>query len=178
MTDLTAEGAGVGTVPSMLRKLVATLVVVSVGLLVAAGPASAATGPQTFRLVFTGDPAPGLVGKAVATGLVNAIGTDTAVDQPTGADVITLPKGSITFIATAPPGGITFNPATCVVRFNVVGGSYLVVGGTGAYQGASGSGTYAAKGVEVFNRLNGACDTTSVRSFVLSFVLTGPLTIP
>jgi len=162
----------------MLRRIVAIIAAASIGLLVAAGPASAVTGAETIRIVFNGDPNAGLVGTAVATGVVNAVGTDTAVAQPPGADVITLPKGSITFIGTAPPNGVTFDPVTCVVRFKIVGGTYIVVGGTGAYVGASGNGTYTANGTEVFKKINGVCDTTKVRSFVIVFTLTGPLTLP
>ncbi len=148
-----------------------------VGMLVAAGPASAATGTETFRIIFNGDPNTTLVGTAVATGLIDAVGTDTAVDQPPGADVIALPKGSITFVATAPSGGITFDPATCVARINIVDGSYVIVGGTRAYRHVSGSGTYTATGAEVFKKVNGAC-TTDVRTFIVAFTLTGPLTLP
>jgi len=161
----------------MLKKLIATMAAASTGLLLAAGPAAAATGAETFRIVFNGDPNTGLVGRAVATGLVNAVGTDTAVAEPPGADTITLPKGTITFVGVAPSGGITYDPTTCVARINITAGTYTVVGGTGAYQGASGSGTYTARGAEVFKRVSGACSLTDVRSFVATFVLTGPLTI-
>ncbi len=143
----------------------------------AAGPASAATGTETIRILFNGDPNAPLVGKAFATGIVNAVGTDMAVAEPLGADVITLPQGTITFIGTAPPGGITFDPATCVARINIVGGSYVVVDGTGAYRHASGNGTYTVHGAEVFKKSNGACSTSDVQTFVAAFTLTGPLTV-
>ncbi|MGI9080503.1 MAG: hypothetical protein ACR2GF_06770 [Acidimicrobiales bacterium] len=51
------------------------------------------------------------------------------------------------------------------------------MGGTGAYQGASGGGTYAAQAVEIFRRTSAGC-SSDVRSLVATFTLSGPLTLP
>jgi len=67
------------------------------------GPASAATGTQSFRFLFRGDPQAGAVGTVVATGVINGVGTDRAVSftpNPDGTvtdtDVVTLPAGTLT----------------------------------------------------------------------------------
>jgi len=160
----------------MLRKFMAGLATACLGLVVVAGPAAAATGTETFRVVFNGDPG-NPVARVVASGVVNGVGTDKATDQPPGADLITLPGGTITIVTTTPPGGVTFDPRSCVVRINFTNGTYTVVGGTGAFQGASGSGTYSARAAGVLKRTNGTC-APDTRSFVATFTLTGPLTIP
>lgn len=64
-----------------------------------------------------------------------------------------------------------------MARVNCTNGSYVVVGGTGAYQGASGGGTYAAQAVEIFRRTSAGC-SSDVRSLVATFTLSGPLTLP
>jgi|GEM_PF-4826893 len=161
----------------MLKRLIAGVATACFGVLIAAGPASAVTGTETFRITFSGDPGSNLISRVVASGVVTGAGTDRPVDQPPGADRITLPGGTITVVTTTPPGGVTFDPRSCVARVNFTNGTYVVVGGTGAYQGASGGGIYAARAVEIFKRTGAGC-SSDVRSLVATFTLSGPLTLP
>jgi hypothetical protein len=161
----------------MRRKLMAGLAAACFGVVIAAGPASAVTGTETFHITFSGNPGSNLVSSVVASGVVNGAGTDRPVDQLPGADRITLPGGTITVVTSTPPGGVTFDPRSCVARVDFTNGSYVVVGGTGAYQGASGGGTYAARAVEIFKRTRAGCSSEPL-SLVATFTLSGPLTLP
>ena len=89
--------------------------------------------------------------RVVAAGAFNAVGTDIALedseDPTTGAltlkDEFAFEDGSIFVTAT---GAIrySFNPRSCV-RSNSFSGTYHITGGTGAYEGLPGGGTYNGK---------------------------------
>jgi hypothetical protein len=149
-----------------------------------ASPAHAATGRQSFRVIFSGDPRAGTPGTVILTGLVNARGTDETIEQhphpdgsETDVDVFTLPGGTLTVEDTDPGGIFDFNPMTCVATIGTNGGVFSIKGGTGAYAGASGSGTFSAKGVVVFDRIPGGC-SEEPRSFTAIVTGTGTLNLP
>lgn len=155
--------------------------VVSLALGVLAGPAQAATGRQTFRIVFSGDPRAGALGTVVLSGLVNGRGTDETIAQhpnPDGSetdiDLFTLSGGTITIQDTDPGGTFNFDPRSCIATVGTNAGVFTVLGGTGAYAGASGSGTFSAKGVVVFDRVPGGC-SEEPRSFTAVVTGTGTL---
>src|SRR5437588_144439 len=132
----------------------------SLGLLVS--PALAATGSQTFRIIFTGNPRAGVLGRVIATGLVNGVGTDETIAQDphpdgseTDTDLITLPGGTITILDTDPADVFKFNPTSCTATISTNAGVYTVTGGSGAYAEASGSGTFSARGFVAVDPVEG-----------------------
>ena|SRR5947209_3397363 len=149
-----------------------------------ASPALAATGSQTIRIIFTGNPRAGVLGRVIATGVVNGVGTDETIAQDphpdgseTDTDLITLPGGTITILDTDPADTFNFNPATCTATISTNAGTYTIIGGTGAYAGASGSGTFTARGFVAFPRIDGGCGEEPT-IFVAVVTLRGPLTLP
>ncbi len=147
-------------------------------------PAQAATGAQSFRIIFTGDPRAGSLGRVIATGVVTAVGTDATIAQDphpdgseTDTDRITLPGGTITILDTDPPGTARFNPATCTATLSASGAPYTIIAGTGAYAGAQGGGTFSARGLVVFGRTAGGC-SEEIRRFFADVRLTGSIAVP
>jgi hypothetical protein len=155
------------------------------GIVSWAGPAHAATGQQKFWLIFGGDPRAGAPGTVLASGVVNGRGTDVTIDQhvnPDGSetdiDLITLPGGTITIEDTDPGGVFAFDERACVARLSTDAGTFTVKSGTGAYNGASGGGTFSARGVVIFDRLPGGGCSEEPRSFSAVVSVTGTITVP
>ena len=168
----------------MLKRLGALVGFFGLGLVLLASPARAATGSQSFRIIFTGNPRAGSRGTVIAAGVANGVGFDETIAQDphpdgseTDTDRITLPGGTITILDTDPPDTATFNPLTCTATLAVAGAPYTVVGGTGAYAGASGSGTFSARGLVVFGRTATGC-TDDIVVFFADVRLTGTLSVP
>ena len=153
-------------------------------LLFLAGPAHAATGTQRFTIVFTGNPRAGVLGRVVATGPVTGVGTDATIAQDphpdgseTDTDLLTFPGGTITIRDTDPADAFHFNERTCTATISTTAGTYTIVGGTGAYAGATGSGTFSAKGIVLFDRVPGGC-SEEPRLFFAVVQLAGPISVP
>lgn len=147
-------------------------------------PAQAATGAQAFRIIFTGDPRAGALGRVVATGVVTAAGTDATIAQDphpdgseTDTDRITLPRGTITIADTDPPDTAKFDAATCTATLSASGAPYTIIAGTGAYAGAHGGGTFSARGLVVFGRAANSC-SDKVLGFFADVSLTGSIAVP
>ena len=145
-----------------------------------AGSASAVTGSQRFTLTFTG----GDTGKVFAAGVLNASGTDiqlSSTDNPdgssSGVDRFVFPQGTLTVTHFENPGEFSFNPRSCVGRFSFTG-TFTVTGGTGAYAGATGSGTDVGSGIFVVKRNpDGSCSEEEAFSNVVVRA-TGTLSVP
>lgn len=156
--------------------------------LTAPSSAVATTGNQTFNDVVVGTITNGDVTPThtveVAHGVINAVGTDEFLPSQPGdppnvdRGMITFPEGTISIKAA----NLTFaggppNPRTCIVKFTQTG-TWDIVGGTGAYAGASGTLAYALRLVGTGNRLpGGSCDTSTGRFIIIQRV-SGTLTIP
>ena len=167
----------------MLRKIGVAVAGLFLSLVFVGSPAQAATGNQTFRILFTANPRSGIPGLVIASGVVSGVGTDLTIAQDphpdgseTDTDRIALPGGTITILDTDPAGIFHFNPVTCVATLAGTG-PYTIIGGTGAYAGASGQGTFTARGLVVFDRTAGGC-SEEPRSFFASVTLSGPITVP
>jgi hypothetical protein len=129
-------------------------------VLTGVSPATAATsGDQNWVVITT----PGSPTRVVASGVLNAAGTVT--------DFLTLNFTNGTFdnfAVQAYPNGtlsyhgmgtftLTIDPRSCIGRGDVVG-PFVITGGTGAYTGASGSGTAFITLYFVFDRNpDGSC---------------------
>ena len=144
-----------------MKRLVAVAAAVLMSAMVMlggfAGPAGAtrAGGTERFTIILTG-PAGGPV---VARGAFNAVGTDVEnqTSDTTGTSVFKFADGTVTANHADDPGGsFSFNPAACVGRFSGTG-TFVVSGGTGAYVGISGHGTYRVHGFFVEARTPTGC---------------------
>ncbi len=142
-----------------MRKAVA-IAIGALGLVLAgAGPAAAQTsGEQNWVVITT----PGAPTKVVASGVLNAVGTvrDFLTLNPNGTfdnlAVQTFPNGTLNYHGMG-TFKISFDPRTCLGRGDVIG-PFVITGGTGAYAGATGSGTAFITLTFVFNRNDdGSC---------------------
>lgn len=167
----------------MLKKIGCAVAMAGLGLAALTGGAGAATGNETIKIVFTANPRSGIPGTVIARGVANGIGTDETIAQDphpdgseTDTDLITLPGGTITILDTDPPDIAQFNPASCTATLSG-GGPWTVIGGTGAYAGATGAGTFTARGVIVFPHTADGCGDTP-RSFFAVVTLNGTISLP
>jgi hypothetical protein len=125
-----------------------------------AAPAGAQTsGTERFTLTAT-FPQSGhtLRGKGTYTGLVNGNGTFTAGEGDHFGATLRTPKGSLHLDVTSGPSNDRFNPGACLLSFAGTD-TFDVVGGTGAFKGATGSGSDTTRGSLVFGRnKDGSCN--------------------
>lgn len=142
-----------------MRKVIALAATVLFFLLHAIGPAVAeASGDQDWVVITT----PGQPTRVVASGVVNGVGTvtDFLTLNPDGTfdnfAIQHFPDGTLLYHGM---GTFTLNvdPRTCIGRGDVIG-PFVITGGTGAYEGASGSGTALIVLTFVFGRnADGGC---------------------
>lgn len=137
------------------------------GTAVIAAPAGAAA-PQAFQGTITIDVTSNDPGVATFTGAISGTGVDiTTSDAISGRSAVThdfdalvLDNGTIQVKDTGRDTG-TFDPTTCTGTIGEEG-TFTIVGGTGAYEGIKGHGTFSVAGEIVFAPDgNGGCDFES-----------------
>jgi hypothetical protein len=150
-----------------LRLAIAALAMTGAAVVAFATPASASpvTGTEHFLLLQTDLNGPTTV---VGTGPIHAAGRDVQLSNT--RDRFVFPKGTLIITHHPVSNHASFDPKTCLGRFNEHG-TYQVARGTDAYAGASGSGTYHAEVVQQ------GCGPTP-KQYVLEIHASGPLTIP
>ena len=153
-----------------MRVLRMTMVaaIVAMALLVAPSAASAApSGTQRLTLTTTNFTPGAASGRVVATGTVNGLGTFTQTPGDVFEIVVDLPEGSLFLLVEDTTR--TVDTTACVVHFSG-GGNVLVTGGTGAFSGASGSGTHSWRGSTGFPKnADGTCDYSAApRAFIIA----------
>ncbi|HVL27683.1 MAG TPA: hypothetical protein VM390_06020, partial [Acidimicrobiales bacterium] len=123
--------------------LVALALVGSVLLGSTAPAVAATTGRQTFVVVLRDD-----TSTVYGSGPISGIGTFS--EDPNNSDLVTFtfPDGSVTLAAPSTEESESFNEVACVGRFSF-GGDYTIAHATGAYAGATGSGTFSGTGIFV-----------------------------
>jgi hypothetical protein len=159
-----------------MKKLLVTMVS-GVALLVgmAAPAAAATTGAQTFTFVYIGN---GDTATVAGAGPIQGSGGSVVLTddgQGNGIDKVTFKKG--TFFVDHQDTSTTrsFNEKTCIARFSGTG-TYTLSGDTGAYAGATGSGTYSYRGTFFGTRTATGCsDNGTVITVVKA---TGTTTLP
>lgn len=153
-----------------MKKLLVSLSL-ALTLVGTASPAMAATGPQRFIVVFRGT-----TGPVFATGVINGSGQVSNVvpevlDPEAGTfsetDRLTFPEGTIDVLFKGTVSGFFPDPNTCVARPSG-SGTWTVVGGSGAYEDASGGGTFTFPAVLVFPRTANGCGEEPI--LTLAFV--------
>ncbi len=157
----------------------------SIALLSAPWASASMTGTQSFVLT-TRSTVANPVYQAVASGVFSATGTMQATSAASTAPLkATFPKGTflINEVSTGKESG-TINPSTCAAVYTDTGLKYKITGGTGSYNGITGSGTANLKFTGTLPKLsNGKCNESSsatpLAGTALSVVhASGPVTLP
>jgi len=116
-------------------------------------PARAAvSGAESFQIMTTsatGSPS------VITSGVFTAAGTDQE-NQKAGTAKFTFPNGTVSLKHSPGKGQQSVNPKTCLVTVNFHG-TYTITGGTGAYSGVTGSGTYKLNILAIAARSGGKC---------------------
>lgn len=139
------------------------------GVLALAAPAFASTtGNQRFTVIIRQTPDSATC-MAVATGVITGVGSCT-LEQPSPGVTnvhIVLPDGTLEVHVEATNHVEDFNAQACVFRFTDTE-TYTLTGLSGAYDGATGSGTDTTRGVFTFPRTDEGCDMTQGRGVVIA----------
>lgn len=154
-----------------MKKTFAAVAAVVTALCMTAGPASAATSAQHFTILAQGDSEQTLI----ATGAFFAVGHADTVDD--NNDVFVFPDG--TFMVNHPQtgGSDSFNDTTCIGTSTFTG-TYSFSGGTGAYDGITGSGTYSGKVLFQAERTDTGCSQTDGHTLLLVVNANGTVELP
>ena len=139
-----------------------------------AGTAVADVERQTFVLYQ----APGEEHFTVyAAGPISGVGTDyllgESVDPSTGRTQRTtetvFAEGTTFNTLTVLENSLSFDPRTCVAR--ITGRSHLdITGGTGAYEGVTGSGEVTFQAISVGQRTEDGCSRTGARTYSVAYI--------
>jgi hypothetical protein len=114
---------------------------------------AAVSGAESFQIMTTSGSGPLSV---IASGAVfTAAGTDQENLKANTAK-LTFPTGTVSLKHSPGKGSQTFNPKTCLLTINFHG-TYAFTGGTGAYSGITGSGTYKLSILSIAARSGGKC---------------------
>jgi len=114
-------------------------VIATTGVMAAtAAPRPAASATESFQIMTTSASGPASV---IASGAVfTAAGTDQE-NQKASTAKFAFPNGTVSVKHSPGTGTHSFNPKTCLATVNLHG-TYTYTGGTGAYAGITGTGTY------------------------------------
>jgi hypothetical protein len=119
-------------------------------------PAGAATrtavsGPEHFQLMSTS--ATSNTASVIASGVFTAGGVDHMGNK---VDTLVFSNGSFKVAHSKGTGTPKLNPKTCLFTLNLHG-TIALSGGTGAYKGISGKGTYQLNELAILARSGGKC---------------------
>lgn len=159
-------------------KRLALVVGIVTGMILSAVPVSAQTGNQRFTVIVSGqgEGAPG-ISQVVASGPIRGMGTFEFSESDEDVVTFVFPDGSITLDAPETGGSEDFNERTCSGSFTF-SGTFEIIEGTGAYEGATGEGTFAGKGRFIGQRNpDGSCSEEDGFFFVVVKVK-GTVSVP
>ena len=139
------------------------------GVLLSAGSAFAASGPQSFTLTGGGNRSPNLVG----SGVIHGQGTDHPINKNT--DRFKFSQGSV--LVNHAPTSQHQGPQVGCVFFYRENGTYQLAGGTGAYTGAGGGGTYQLQDVFFAKPTANGCSNNAGHDLLVIHA-TGTTTLP
>jgi hypothetical protein len=122
---------------SALTAAAAAAVVGGAGL-AAASTHTAVSGTEHFQMMTTSGT--GSTASVIASGVFTAPAVDHE-HQATNTATFTFSNGTISLKHSKGTGTQNFNPTTCLLTINEHG-TYTLTGGTGAYAGITGNGTY------------------------------------
>ena len=139
-----------------------------------AAPHPGVSGTETFQLMGTS--ARSSKFSAIAQGVFTAGGTQTRSSNTSSTE--TFPTGTVTIKHSRGTGSQHLNPVTCLLTINLHG-TFSLSGGTGAYAGITGSGTYKLTALGVANKVAGKCSLKAVpQAFQQVVLATGSVTLP
>ena len=153
-----------------MKKTLAAMAMVVAALSMAVAPAAAATTSSQRFTIFGSDNGQ----TVIATGAFVAVGSANTVDDDN--DTFVFPNGTFNVFHPQTGGTENFNETACLgtATFN---GTYTLSGGTGAYAGISGSGTYSGKAIFVAERTGTGCSEEGGSSWFF-VTATGTTTLP
>ena len=114
------------------------------GAIPAASAAGGGGGTERFIVVSTSTSNGPVSGPVSATGPIHALGKDVPVDN--NHDKFVFPKGTVLVAHHKTSGTQHFDKVTCTAQITEQG-TFTVTGGTKAYAGAKGHGTYSLSGI-------------------------------
>jgi hypothetical protein len=165
-----------------MRKILASAVTAAAVATVigGAGLAVASThtgvsGTENFQMMTTSGT--GSTASVIASGVFTAPAVDHE-HQATNTATFTFSNGTISLKHSKGTGTQQFNPATCLLTINEHG-TYTLTGGTGAYAGITGNGTYKLSILGIGARSGGKC-SQSLPPVAFHQVInaTGPVSLP
>ena len=127
---------------------------IAVSGVAAAAAHTNASGTEQFQLMSTS--ATSSTSSIIARGVFTAGGVDHTGSK---VDTAVFSNGSFKIAHSKGTGSQSFNPKTCLMTVNQHG-TFKLSGGTGAYAGISGSGTYQVSILAVGARSGGTCSKT------------------
>jgi hypothetical protein len=141
-----------------MRKIITSAVIAATAAVVVGGTGiaiaathSATTGTETFQMMTTSGTSP--TASVIASGVFTAPGTD---HEGKNSATFTFPSGTVTVKHSPGTGHQSLNPKTCLLTLNLHG-TYTLTGGTGAYAGITGNGTYKLSILAIGARVGGKC---------------------
>jgi hypothetical protein len=114
---------------------------------------AAVSGAENFQMMTTS--ASGSLSVIASGSVFTAAGTDQE-NPKAGTSKFVFPNGSVSLKHSPGKGTQSENPKTCLVTINFHG-TYTLTGGTGAYSGITGSGTYKLSILGIAARSGGKC---------------------
>ena len=168
-----------------IAKAVTAAVMLAVTVLGSQETALAETGRQRFHITYAGpfDPADPPARPVIAVGPIEGRAIDLLISQGLGpepntfesAGQMVFPEGTL-FLAYTGTFEFRFNAHACRAT-TTVSGNWVITGGTGAYTGATGQGTFRGRNILTGKRTPNGCPPQADRMISnLSFV--GTSTVP
>ena len=147
------------------RLLGAAAAAVAAGAIAVSGVAAASAAPHTARAAASGTEQFQIMSTSgtSSTSSIIARGVFTAggvAHNGSKAGTVVFPKGTFKIAHSKGTGTQNFNPKTCLLTVSEKG-TYTLSGGTGAYAGISGHGSYQLSILAVAARSGGKCAKTA-----------------
>ena len=160
-----------------MKRSLAVLFAAALAVLGLASPAAGQTqGSQRF-IVFGSGSGDDVTFRVFAVGPITGVGTFEETDDP---DVVLFrfPQGTVTLDSPTGEESEEFDERTCTGSFTF-SGPFTITGGTGAFQGATGSGHVQGQGRFIGERTPTGCsEDEDAGFFFLYATATGTATVP
>jgi hypothetical protein len=141
----------------------------------AASSHAAASGTESFQMMTTSATSP--TASVIASGVFTAAGTTNPNAKGDNATFV-FPTGTVSLKHSAGTGKQSLNPKTCLLTVNEHG-TYKLTGGTGAYAGITGKGTYKLSILAIAARSGSKCsESKAPLAFHQVIDATGPVSLP